>query len=81
VERIVVVGLEAAQEAVADAARTVHFSGKVECIPAIAEIFSADISEGPDARAVRHNVRNNGESKNDVRPGRQVASKPHPVEG
>ena len=76
-ERISVVGLEVAQEAVADAARTVHFSGKVEYIPAIAEIFS---TEALSVRSARTVARRDKEVKNDVRTGRRVAGKPHPSE-
>lgn len=76
-ERETVVGLEVAQEAVADAARTVHFSGNVEYIPAIAEIFSmGTLSVRSSGRAAHHSK----EVKNALRTGRQVAGKPHPAE-
>lgn len=71
-DRIDVVGVGIADEAVARAERTVHFSGKIEIIPAIADMFAAELISSRH-KAVRCPP---GESKNDVHSERQVAAKP-----
>jgi hypothetical protein len=70
-DRIEVVGIGLADEAVSKAERTVHFSGKIEIIPAIADMFAAELTSS------RHrSVRGLEEGKNDVHARRQMAAKP-----
>ena len=81
-ERISVVGLELSQEAVSDAARTVHFSGKVEYVSAIAEMFSSEALSARSSTIHKiHVAHRDGDKKNALHAGRSVAGKSYTAEG